>query len=300
MNAKIKSMKVCISCKYTFTCSTWKCPNCQFEPKRINGIINFETEKLSNRESFNPEYFEELFKLEPNNFWFRTRNNLITLTLKKYFSKAKNFLEIGCGTGFVLTGIRGKFPDMVLSGSEIFIEGLVFAEKRLPGVSLYQMDARRIPFESEFDVIGAFDVLEHIENDYTVLAQMHRATNPGGGIIITVPQHPFLWSVFDEYSNHKRRYYRNELIDKVESAGFKVLYISSFITLLFPLMLLSRLKFKFRNKKRIPKYTSYDFINIFHPLNILFEKVCDIESIILRCGISYPFGGSLICVAAKE
>jgi SAM-dependent methyltransferase len=57
---------------------------------------------------------------------------------------------------------------------------------------LFQMDARKIPFESEFDVIGAFDVLEHIEEDEKALAQIFHAVLPGGGLILTVPQHRFL------------------------------------------------------------------------------------------------------------
>src|SRR6266545_4042215 len=91
----------------------------------------------------------------------------------------ENFLEIGCGTGFVLSGIRKAFPELILSGSEIFSEGLNLAAERLPGVELFQMDARRIPFQEEFDVIGAFDVLEHVKEDEEVLSQMYQATRKG-------------------------------------------------------------------------------------------------------------------------
>jgi 2-polyprenyl-3-methyl-5-hydroxy-6-metoxy-1,4-benzoquinol methylase len=42
------------------------------------------------------------------------------------------------------------------------------------------MDARNIPFAEEFDIIGAFDVLEHIEQDTDVLAKMYQATQNGG------------------------------------------------------------------------------------------------------------------------
>jgi len=293
-------MKLCLSCNNKFIAIDWLCPYCGFSPELKNGFLSFSPDIAKANEGFNKNNFSQLAKHETGHFWFESRNRILSWAFKKYLPHARSFMEIGCGTGFVLNGIRNDFPDMVLSGSEIFIEGLAFAEKRLPGISLYQMDARNIPFESEFDVIGAFDVLEHIEDDHTVLAQMHRASKPGGGIIITVPQHQFLWSVFDEYSHHKRRYSRNELIDKVEAAGFKVLYISSFITLLFPVMLLSRLRFKFGNRKRISEFTFCDSIKIFNPLNKLFKKVCDIERITLRCGISYPFGGSLICVAVKE
>jgi SAM-dependent methyltransferase len=104
------------------------------------------------------------------------QERLIHWVLRHYFPQARNFLEIGCGTGFVLLGIQNAFPGLSLSGSELFGEGLTYAHDRLPHVPLFQMDARRIPFEDEFDVIGAFDVLEHIQEDENVLFQMAQAT----------------------------------------------------------------------------------------------------------------------------
>ena len=114
------------------------------------------------------------------NFWFRARNKLIIWALRRYFPNAATFLEIGCGTGFVLAGVRQAFPKLRISGSDIFTEGLVFARERAVSVSLFQMDARCIPFTEEFDVIGAFDVLEHIEEDVDVLRQMFKSTRVGG------------------------------------------------------------------------------------------------------------------------
>src|SRR4030095_11666933 len=151
---------------------------------------------------------------------------------------AKTFLEIGCGTGFVLSGVKEALPSLTLAGSEIFSEGLGFAAQRLPDVDLFQMDARRIPFREEFDVIGAFDVLEHIQEDEAVLTQMYAATKKGGGILITVPHHPFLWSGSDEFARHARRYKTRELCDKVRRAGFHVLRVTSFVSVLLPALIL--------------------------------------------------------------
>src|SRR5438128_805680 len=131
--------------------------------------------------------------------------------IRNYFPDAKSFLEVGCGTGFVLAGIHEKFPAMRLAGSEIFADGLAIAKKRVPNSELYQMDARGISFEDEFDVVGAFDVLEHVIEDEDVLVQIFNAAQPGGGLLITVPQHRFLWSASDQYAMHRRRYNRAEL-----------------------------------------------------------------------------------------
>jgi 2-polyprenyl-3-methyl-5-hydroxy-6-metoxy-1,4-benzoquinol methylase len=74
-----------------------------------------------------------------------------------------------------------EIPAPRVYGSDIFNRSLSFAQRRLPDAVLFQMDARRIPFEEEFDVVGAFDVLEHINEDDVVLRQMLQAIKPGGG-----------------------------------------------------------------------------------------------------------------------
>ena len=142
---------------------------------------------------FKPEYFDELARLETENFWFRARNRLIVWTLRKYFPRCRNFLEIGCGNGFVLAGIRNEFPHIKLVGAEPFVEGLHTARRRLRDVPLLRADARQLPFTDRFDAVGAFDVLEHIDEDERVLDEMFHVVHRGGGLIVTVPQHRALW-----------------------------------------------------------------------------------------------------------
>ena len=198
-------MKLCARCSKPFEQASWRCPYCFHQPKRLDGRIAFAPELAEEGEGFKAEYFGNLAQLEAGSFWFQSRNRLLCWAIERYFPNARDFFEIGCGTGFVLSGIRKILPGLTLLGSEIFAAGLVFAAKRLPGVELFQMDARRIPFKEEFDIIGAFDVIEHIEDDELVLSQMYQAVRDGGGIFLTVPQHSFLWSKADEYSRHVRR-----------------------------------------------------------------------------------------------
>ena len=93
---------------------------------------------------------------------------------------------MGCGTSFVLSGVSNKYPNLVLSGSEILLAGLSHAAKSIPSEHLMQMDARKAPLIDEFDVIGAFDMLEHIEEEETVLKQLHDAIKPSGVLLLTV------------------------------------------------------------------------------------------------------------------
>lgn len=289
-------MKVCLACREQFAGDHWQCPNCAYSPDEYKGYLAFSPALAESNDGFSAEFFARLAPLEARNFWFTSRNRIVIWALRRYFENAKNYLEIGCGTGFVLSGIKREFPAIKLAGSEVFSEGLVFAGQRLPGIDLFQMDARRIPFESEFDVIGAFDVLEHIEEDERVLLEMFQATRPGGGIILTVPQHPFLWSVVDDFSFHKRRYTRKDLVNKITRAGFSIVRVTSFVSLLLPFMMLSRLK----AKKSGADFDPVAELEIGDYLNLILEKIMNVERRLITGGISLPAGGSLLAIARRD
>jgi SAM-dependent methyltransferase len=288
-------MKLCSGCGRLFEQAGYRCPFCSYEPPRLDGRLAFAPEMADESEGFEAGFFPRLAEVESGSFWFRSRNRILIWALRRYFPKAENLLEIGCGTGFVLRGIREAFPELTLCGSEIFAAGLCFAAQRLPGVELFQMDARRIPFKEEFDVIGAFDVLEHIEDDELVLSELYQAIRKGGGILLTVPQHSFLWSKTDEYSRHFRRYSRRELKAKVEKAGFQVMRTTSFVSLLLPLMLISRLKPAPRQE-----FDPRAEFELSGPVNFLLERLMDLERALITIGLSFPAGGSLLLVARRS
>ena len=288
-------MKICMACDLRFDGAGWECPSCHFTPEIIAGHPAFSPELAETDTGFQAGYFDQLAALETSSFWFRSRNRLISSIIERHFRKTGNFFEIGCGTGFVLSGIERRFPHLLLSGSEIYTAGLAHCAKRLKSAELFQMDARHIPFEDQFDVIGAFDLLEHVEEDNQVLRQIYQAVKPGGGIILTVPQHPFLWSRLDEYACHFRRYRRRDLKARTEGAGFTVVRITSFVSLLLPLMMLARLK----KRRPAPGCDRMSELKIGAFPNALLEKILDLEIRTILSGGSFPFGGSLLLVARK-
>lgn len=240
--------------------------------------------------------FAELAALEENNFWFRARNRLIVWALQKYAPALGDFLEVGCGTGYVLQGVAAAFPGARVCGTEAQTEGLQFAASRVPRATFLQMDARHMPFDREFDVIGAFDVIEHIAEDETVLSEMHRALRPGGHLLLTVPQHPFLWSEYDVRAHHVRRYTGSELRQKLARAGFGIVKMTSFVSILLPLMMLSRLT----HRTESPDYDPLAELRIGRVTNALLEMALDIERAVIRAGLPLPAGGSLLAVARRE
>ena len=243
---------------------------------------------------FPPDAFDELSKQEDSSWWFFSRNKIIIWAVKKYAHNFKDFLEIGCGTGFVLQAIDKAFPNNNLSGNEYFEEGLEHAKKRLPYSSFQCLDATEMEDHSRYDAIGAFDVIEHIEDDNLVLLKCCQALKEEGILFLTVPQHMQLWSTLDEQTFHVRRYSCAELKQKVEHAGFKIITSTSFVSFLVPLMWISRKTMS--NKASASKEELQPSLL----LNFCFKAIMQVEIILIKLGIRFPIGGSLLLVAKKQ
>jgi SAM-dependent methyltransferase len=285
-------VKLCTECSASFTSQEWLCPVCGNVPACREGFRSFADPQGG--EGFHPDFFAGLAAVEQNNFWFLARNRLIGDFVHRCFPQAGTLLEVGCGTGFVLSGLAARFPSIKLTGSEYFVQGLPFAQQRVPQATLIQADARKLPFVDEFDLIGAFDVLEHIDEDEDALASIFRAVRPGGGVLITVPQHSWLWSSADDAACHVRRYSRRELVDKLAAAGFAVEEVTSFVTLLLPAMILSRLF-----KRNSPKGDPLAELKLPPFLNKFFAVLMAFERRLTNLGVCFPCGGSLLVVGTK-
>jgi SAM-dependent methyltransferase len=283
----------CVACSSTISASSWTCAECNFAPAQEVGYLSFVGEHED--DGFEGKFFAGLAKSEPGFWWFEARNDLIVWALRRWFPSMQSFLEIGCGTGFVVSRLAREFPDVRMAASELFAEAMTFAAERIPNTALYQFDAREVPFRDEFDVIGAFDVIEHIEEDERVLAELRRALRAPGGLVLTVPQHPFLWGPTDDVAHHKRRYTRATLKSRIEKAGFRVLALRSFVSLLMPLMIASRVS---AQRSAVPDPGAEFKISPF--VNQLLKRIMTLERAAIAAGLASPFGGSLLAVAVRD
>jgi SAM-dependent methyltransferase len=286
-------MKFCLACQKSY--SNADCPACGNVTAQRDGFPAYAPELAAQNDGFNPELFERFAQVEAGHFWFVGRNAILEDCMRRFFPLVGNILEIGCGTGFVLNNTRKNYPAARLSGSDIFTEGLYYAKQRVPTANLFQMDACHIPYRDEFDLICSFDVLEHIEDDQAALVHMYQACQSGGGLVLTVPQHRWLWSRTDDYAHHKRRYTREELVERVKRAGFRVEYATSFVSLLLPVMLASRLL-----QKTGGSDDQMDAgFKIGKLVNRLLLGVMKMERTLISIGLTFPVGGSLLLVARK-
>jgi SAM-dependent methyltransferase len=239
--------------------------------------------------------------IEAGSFWVRSRNRVIRDVIERFTDRTRrlDMLEIGCGIGGVVAELR-RLAHLQLTASELSIEGLRYARTRFTDVEFIQLDATAIPFRADFDVIGAFDVLEHIEADERVMRGVHDALRADGVFIITVPQYPWMWSALDEAVHHKRRYRRAELLGKLRDNGFDILFCSSFVTALFPAMAASRLLGRGRSAQHTGEEALAAQVTLPPIVNRLFDRIMRLDELALRARISLPFGGSLLVVARKS
>ena len=270
--------------------------------KMIDGVKCYNPESAVDNTYYPAEAFDTLYRLEQSNFWFKARNRLILHLFNRHIDKKNKLsvLEIGCGTGFVLNELQ-KIQSLKLYGAEILLNGLKLAAQRVPEAEFIQLDATNMQFVSEFDIICAFDVLEHIGEDEKAISNVYKALKEKGLFFITVPQHRFLWAEIDELSNHKRRYRKSELYEKLRRSGFEIIYNTSFVFSLFPVMALSRMlsrKSKPGNNEKKP-----DLFREFRiPLivNGIFGLFMHADELLIKAGIRLPFGGSLFVIALKK
>jgi SAM-dependent methyltransferase len=288
---------VCPSCGSGDVEEHWRCRTCGERPAALDGFLSFAPEVAAQGPGFDPSFFAELAALEAGNFWFRARNDLIAWAIGSYLPDCRHFLEIGCGTGFVLKRVRETIPTAALMGSEVFTAGLAFAAERNPEIAFAQIDARHIPFRDHFDAIGAFDVLEHIEDDIGVIAEVARALRAGGWFILTVPQHPALWSPQDEHAHHVRRYTARGLRTRLEANGFEIVRMTSFVALLLPFLLASRARM--RTQTTDAAFDAMDALRLPAAANAVLGAVMRLERAAIERGVSWPAGGSLLVVARR-
>lgn len=291
-------MKHCVRCGHDFDTPEWTCPGCGFAPEMVRGVPSFVDPSLRHGPAeFDRSVYERMMANEERSFYYQTRRKILAWAFFRFFPEAHRILEMGTGTGIILSALLEQRPDLEAWGSDLELDSLDLTRARTGGKArMFHTDAAHIPFRDHFDAIGAFDVIEHIEDDTAALRDMHAALRRGGGILVSVPQHMSLWSRLDRETGHKRRYVGTELADKVRAAGFDVRFDSSFMATLFPAQYVSRRlltpkdeRARFDDEHSLPG-----------PINSLLAGLLEMEMALIRTGLQLPFGGMRFIAGRKR
>jgi len=115
----------------------------------------------------------------------------------------------------------GLHPRLPLSGTHFFdISGPAVARLKTRGGLATVGDATALPFpDRTFDLVCAFDIVEHVEDDRRVFGEIRRVTREGATVVLSVPLHPARWSAFDTLVGHVRRYDPDTLVPLLAQHG---------------------------------------------------------------------------------
>jgi SAM-dependent methyltransferase len=239
-------------------------------------------------------YYDKYEQLEKEHWWFKVRAKILEDTVRKTFTIPNSnlrILNVGASTGGTSEWLEkfGEVTSLEIDKECFVILREKFGDKAVNGSVL------NIPFSpNSFDLVCAFDVIEHVENDMAAMKELARVVKKEGKIIISVPAYQALWSNHDVINHHFRRYVKHTFYSIVPE-NFKIDYSTYFNTVLFLPIYLMRLLHK--NKRS----EDSDFEKIQSSiLNSTFEALFSIDRMLLANNLRLPFGVSLLCTLSKS
>ena len=170
--------------------------------------------------------------LRDGHFWFEHRNSRILTAVNECLapSGGTRVLEFGCGDGYVLAALARKYAAF---GFDRGLEDLSAA--RSNALSVVAGEGAAPPFARAFDLVGLFDVVEHVSNDIGLLRIASGLVRPGGWVLLTVPADPALWTPLDDYAGHERRYTRDMVEELCGGAALELVSVAPMFRILWPL-----------------------------------------------------------------
>lgn len=224
---------------------------------------------------------------QPGYWWHRARTDLLATVLGPHLDRPRRSLDVGSADAPSVGWLRGQQQSISL---DLLPEGLV------PGEGVCG-SATALPFaDGTFDVVAAFDVVEHCEDEVLALAELTRVLAPGGRLLLSVPAYQWAWSDHDVRAGHYRRYTRARLERLVEDSGVRVLRSTYAFTAVFPLFVAERILRRLRRRSSAP---------VERPLPQVSPRA---EAVLLRlCRVDHrllgrrdlPFGSSVFLAAVK-
>lgn len=247
------------------------------------------------------QYYIEYFELERKHWWFRVRGKIIEdfLTKSINITSPLKILNVGAATGRT-SEILSKYGEV--TSIEYDKDCCSFTSEKL-GMPVLHASILDLPFpDSSFDLVCAFDVIEHVEDDGTSVYEMERVCKKGGIIYITVPAFNKLWSHHDVVNHHHRRYVMQDILRLFAPFKGEIIHKTYFNSLLFvPIfcfrMLSNLLSFTLTKKKG--SGSDFSVVNDKSIVNTILLNIFSFERVLLR-KIRFPVGISILFMWIKS
>jgi SAM-dependent methyltransferase len=224
---------------------------------------------------------------QPDYWWYRARSRLLEAALGGYLGTPERLLDVGSADGPSVSWMRGAGQRFTV---DLDLRGLA------PGTGVCA-SALALPFaDASFDVVGAFDVVEHCEPQERALGELARVLRPGGRLLVSVPAYQWAWTDHDVRAGHHRRYTRPRLVAAVEEAGLAVQRATYAFTGVFPMFAAERLARRARRPRT--GSASQGLPHVPPALDRVLTGLSALESRALR-HVDLPFGSSVLLAARK-
>jgi len=224
----------------------------------------------------------------PDYWWYRARADLLAAAVARHLGTPARVLDVGSADGPSVGWLGADARRVAL---DIDPRGLV------PGDVC--ASAMQLPFtDATFDVVAAFDVVEHCEPESAVLAELGRVLAPEGRLLVSVPAYQWAWSDFDEQNHHHRRYTRRRLVAAVEQQGLEVVRATYIFAGTFPFFVADRL----RSRVRPGAPAAHDDVPPLPEVSPAVERILMAATGFDRWALprrDLPFGSSVVVVARK-
>ncbi len=239
--------------------------------------------------------YHRMAEIQDRHWWYEARRQILNALLKKLpLPGSAKILEVGSGPGANIN-MLSNFGSLYVLEPDAFSRKHITEHYGLPAGHVKNgFLPGDIPFDPDFDLVCAFDVIEHIEQDAGAIESLFKSLKHGGYAIFTVPAYQFLWSSHDEALHHKRRYTKESFAAILRQAGFQIEFISYYNTILFPLIALIRIAKKLFGIR----HGADDTMPRFDFINSALRAIFSLEKWILN-PMTLPFGVSIVAVCRK-
>lgn len=248
-------------------------------------------------------YFKEYYQLERKNWWFTIRRKILSERIDHLLKHPTNLhsLNVGAATG-TTSDMLSRFGEVM--SIEYDADCCQFTQAFLTS-PIIQGSITDLPFENDsYDLVCAFDVIEHVSDDQKAVDELFRVCKPGGHIAITVPAYAFLWGPHDVINQHYRRYTMKKIHTLLVNHQGSIVYKTYFNSILFIPIAIFRLLSAglnvFKNKKEEKGVSDHEVFGTAGFFNKFLGGLFNIDYYLLKCGFRFMTGVSIMVFLKKQ